>query len=908
MDWGHEALPYTTEATTMNLPLSFLRHWISVLPLRFWDCPWSAPVPKRPCRFQPQMEVLEDRTLMTGNITVLNTSLLSAPITAGAGNGPDSAAILRKDDGQKLELIANYYDNTVSVYQLGTNGSLALQTTLATGQGPNGFVVADLGNGHQDFTIANYLDNTFSVFMGDGQGHFTLSQTVSTGSGPSNEMAGWSSGGKFYLATADYNDGTVDVFQSTGPGTFAADGSYSVGAGAIAVTAGNFTGGSGNDLAVANYTSSTLTILQNNGDNTFTVESPISVGSNPWYVAGGDFAGTGVDSLVTANFWSNNVTVIPALGNNTFGTPQNYAVGANPTGVAVGDFNGDGTLDLLVSNFSSNDVSYLEGNGDGTFQNAVSYSAGSGPNELAVGYVGGSGNLDALVADQSGNAASLLLNQSLQGYVGQTFTGSIASFTDSDPSITSPSDFSATITWGDGQTSTVGASAFSETSPGVYTLTASHVYSATGLYAGSVTITDTDNNTGTGSFTVGIHPAVTGTIQGTVFDDENGDGQQQSSDPGLSGWTVQLLNPAGQVVATTQTATNGTYSFANLLPGTYTVQEVLQSGYTKTAGPSENLIVDPNETSTANFGNFQEITIAGTVFNDANGDAIQQPYELGLPGIAIQLYTESNGNVSANPLQTTTTDPNGKYQFANIGPLPAGTSYVVAEVVPAGTNETTPASSSNTITLPDGSIGYIVPAIGGVALDLNGQPSISGTGSYTFNSLADTVTGAISFNDGQGNSGSGIEAYISPFNLTFNNGVNAPVSFTSFCIDLTHEINVGGTYPVAVQTNEATAYANGSRMAFIEQTFGRGAITTDQAVAVQIALWDLALNNHNPTYFKQDGSVYDSGDPSVFSVANLSTNPADTAEIVMLVNQYLGASASIDPPGADLGSMGSARP
>ena len=56
---------------------------------------------------------------MAGNITVLNTSLLSPPITATAGSGPDSAAILRKDDGQKLELIANYYANTVSVFQLG---------------------------------------------------------------------------------------------------------------------------------------------------------------------------------------------------------------------------------------------------------------------------------------------------------------------------------------------------------------------------------------------------------------------------------------------------------------------------------------------------------------------------------------------------------------------------------------------------------------------------------------------------------------------------------------------------------------------------------------------------------------------------------------------------------------------
>jgi len=164
--------------------------------------------------------------------------------------------------------------------------------------------------------------NTFSVFLGDGQGHFTLSQTVSTGSGPSNEMAGWSSGGKFYVATANYNDGTVGVFQSTGPGTFVADGTYTVTAGDIAITAGNFAGGTGNDLAVASYANSTVTILKNNGDNTFTVESPISVGSNPWFITGGDFTGSGADSIVTANFWSNNVTVLPAAGGGTCGTSE----------------------------------------------------------------------------------------------------------------------------------------------------------------------------------------------------------------------------------------------------------------------------------------------------------------------------------------------------------------------------------------------------------------------------------------------------------------------------------------------------------------------------------------------------------------------------------------------------------
>jgi hypothetical protein len=62
-----------------------------------------------------------------------------------------------------------------------------------------------------------------------------------------------------------------------------------------------------------------------------------------------------------------------------------------------------------------------------------------------------------------------------------------------------------------------------------------------------------------------------------------------------------------------------------------------------------------------------------------------------------------------------------------------------------------------------------------------------------------------------------------------------------------------------------------------------------QAAAVQLALWDLALNNHNPTSFtlQPDGS-YSAGDGSVFDVR--FNFPLDAAAIAPLVNQYLQGS------------------
>jgi len=388
---------------------------------------------------------------------------------------------------------------------------------------------------------------------------------------------------------------------------------------------------------------------------------------------------------------------------------------------------------------------------------------------------------------------------------------------------------------------------------------------------------------------------MSGIIQGVVYDDRPGSGQQQTNDPGLPGWTIQLLDSSNHVVGTTQTAADGSYQFANLTPGTYSVQEVLPSGWTQTAAPSSPIAVTTGNTTIANFGDFQNITVGGTVFDDANGDGQQQISEAGLPNQTVQLYTESGGTVSATPLQTTTTDSNGKYSFANLGPLTAGNSYVIAEETPAGSSQTAPSSSSDTITLPDGRVGYVVPAVGGVAVNGTGT-SISGAGSYTLNQLNNSTTATVGYNDGLGDSGS-IDTYLSQFNVSYSDGLNAPVTFNTFCIDLLDRVSVGQTYAVNVQTDLTPTFANGNRMAYIFQKFGEDDLTgnPDQAAAMQIALWDLSLNNHNPTTFKQDtDGSYSSGDESVFSV-NLGSNP-DAAEIATLTNQYLGVSVGVDPP------------
>ena len=55
-----------------------------------------------------------------------------------------------------------------------------------------------------------------------------------------------------------------------------------------------------------------------------------------------------------------------------------------------------------------------------------------------------------------------------------------------------------------------------------------------------------------------------------------------SAEPGLSGWTVDLEDSEGNVLASALTDSNGNYSFSYVGGGTYEVAEVVPSGWVQT--------------------------------------------------------------------------------------------------------------------------------------------------------------------------------------------------------------------------------------------------------------------------------------------------------------------------------------
>jgi uncharacterized repeat protein (TIGR01451 family) len=306
---------------------------------------------------------------------------------------------------------------------------------------------------------------------------------------------------------------------------------------------------------------------------------------------------------------------------------------------------------------------------------------------------------------------------------------------------------------------------FDSLAPGTYTLTltggvpADHV-STTG--GNSVTFTLVS---GTDDFDLDFGLVEPATIGDLVWHDTNGNGTFDSGEPGIGGVQVELVDGGGAVVATqTTTAGTGAYEFTNVTPAPldYTVRIVaatVPTGYTATTPQSIDLtITSGDDVDTADFGYVTTTSIGDFVWDDTNGDGVQDAGEDGLGGLTVTL----TGGALVTPL-VDTTDGNGAYLFENLAP---GT-YTVT-VTPPANAATTTGGNSQTLTVLSGSpddtidFGYAFgaaigdriwhdldadgiddgePGLASVEVLLNGNglslsDTTDGTGAYSFTGLA----------------------------------------------------------------------------------------------------------------------------------------------------------------------------
>jgi hypothetical protein len=156
-----------------------------------------------------------------------------------------------------------------------------------------------------------------------------------------------------------------------------------------------------------------------------------------------------------------------------------------------------------------------------------------------------------------------------------------------------------------------------------FTAPAAHAADETDPIVNTATVSGQDLDgeavTGATSNTVSVDLAH-GTISGKKFLDLNGDGEQDSDEPGLRNWTINAFSDTNgngvfdqgtdTLLATELTDFDGNYTFSDILAGTIFIREVVRVGFTQTT-PDRDFILVGDETHTdVDFGNsFQGATL-----------------------------------------------------------------------------------------------------------------------------------------------------------------------------------------------------------------------------------------------------------------------------------------------------------
>ena len=187
----------------------------------------------------------------------------------------------------------------------------------------------------------------------------------------------------------------------------------------------------------------------------------------------------------------------------------------------------------------------------------------------------------------------------------------------------------------------------------------------------------------------------TGSIGNRIWEDRDADGVQDSNEPGISGRNVELRFTgcsAGSTCPTTTTDTNGTYTFSNLAPRSYTVVVTSPpSGASRTydadgtgSANQSTLTLGTNATNNnQDFGYRWFGSIGNQVWEDRDADGVLDAGEPRLASVLMELRYTGCSAFSTCP--TTTTNSLGQYSFSNLGPR---TYTVVVRSPPGGASRT----------------------------------------------------------------------------------------------------------------------------------------------------------------------------------------------------------------------------
>ncbi|MEE4247334.1 MAG: SdrD B-like domain-containing protein, partial [Kangiellaceae bacterium] len=180
-------------------------------------------------------------------------------------------------------------------------------------------------------------------------------------------------------------------------------------------------------------------------------------------------------------------------------------------------------------------------------------------------------------------------------------------------------------------------------------------------------------------------------IGDTVFNDLNGNGLRDSGEPGISGVilfddaNMNLVRDPGEFFG--QTDGNGNYGIDGLIAGSYNVRVDLSSlppdaVFTAGTNPLPVTLAESEDFANADYGfQVQNSSVGGFVWNDLNGDGVQDMGEPGLADIAMFLDFNNNGIFEAEDIFVDT-EADGTYSFSSLSEGTYNVTYLPASLPP----------------------------------------------------------------------------------------------------------------------------------------------------------------------------------------------------------------------------------
>jgi LPXTG-site transpeptidase (sortase) family protein len=325
----------------------------------------------------------------------------------------------------------------------------------------------------------------------------------------------------------------------------------------------------------------------------------------------------------------------------------------------------------------------------------------------------------------------------------------------------------------------------------------------------------------------------------------NANTTKEPGEAGIGTVTVTLYDSTGTIViATTTTAANGTYSFANVPPGDYRVVETDPAGYVSTTPNLVPVTVTSGGNVQADFGEYRLVntspaSINGTVWNDLDADGVIDPGESPLVGVTVTLR-DNLGNVVATAL----TNASGQYSFTNLVPG----AYSVTETDPATYVSTTLNTVVTTLNAGDSSTINFGDRTGApVAAD----PAVTKNGSPDSATVGEIVVYTITVgNNGTGNATGVVltdtkPSFLDIISITIspNPGLTPVISGNTFTINF-GTVTPTDLYTVTVVTrvNSLGAPPGGDNIASVVTTSNGDVIANNAASArLQILISPSAL-------------------------------------------------------------------